>query len=48
MTEKMERCRDCIYLVEGVKGEWICEDWGEEIHQVADEQCVVENSGDKE
>ena len=43
-TEKgLERCKDCIYLVEGDNGEWICTDWEKEVHEVPDEDCAAES-----
>lgn len=44
-TKEMRRCRDCGYLVEGDNGEWVCSDWGKEIHEVPDEDCAVESEG---
>ena len=43
MTSKEKlRCKDCMYLVEGEQGEWICDDCGKEIHQIPDDECSAE------
>ncbi len=44
-TKEMTRCKNCCYLVEGDNGEWICDDWEKEIHEVSDEDCAVETEG---
>lgn len=44
-TPEMIRCKHCAYLVEGDNGEWICEDWDKEIHEVLNEDCAVETEG---
>ncbi len=41
-TKEMIRCKDCCYLVEGDNGEWICEDWEKEIHDIPDDECLLE------
>ena len=46
-TPNMIRCKDCMYLVEGKNGEWLCGDCeyeGDErnIEDIADEDCSVE------
>ena len=33
-----ERCADCIALVEGENGEWICDECGKNIYDV--EECL--------
>jgi hypothetical protein len=37
MDNKKERCRDCICLVQGDNGEWICDEKQMEINSV--ERC---------
>ena len=41
-TCEMIRCKDCMYLVEGDNGEWICDDCGKEIHSIPDDECSAE------
>ena len=41
-TAEMIRCKDCSYLVEGDNGEWICDDCGKDIHDIADDDCSAE------
>lgn len=36
-----ERCKDCAYLIEGDNGEWICDDWGKDIHEVVNDDCEL-------
>lgn len=36
-----ERCRNCAYLIEGDNGEWICDDWSKDIHEVDDDDCEL-------
>ena len=45
-TPQKRRCRDCIYLYEGDNGEWMCDDWEKDIHDIPDEDCAVENGED--
>ena len=47
-TWQMDRCRDCAYLVEGKDGEWICDDWGKDIHNVPDDDCELMIENDEE
>ena len=37
MANKQMRCQDCIALVAGDNGEWICDECEKEIHAV--DQC---------
>lgn len=41
-TYEMCRCKDCAYLVEDENGNWICDDCGKNIHEIADEDCSAE------
>ena len=41
-TKEMIRCKHCAYLVEDDEGNWICDDWQKDIHDVPDEDCAVE------
>ena len=40
-AEKYKRCEDCAYLVEGDNGEWICDDWSKNIHDVSNDDCAL-------
>ena len=43
MTDKFQmRCKDCIYLIEDEDGNWVCDDCGQEIHTIEDENCSAE------
>ena len=39
---KQIRCTDCINLVEGDDGEWICDDFEKEIHHISDSTCSID------
>ena len=41
-TPEMIRCKDCSYLVENECGVLICDDCGEDIHSIKDEDCSAE------
>lgn len=41
-TKEMIRCKHCAYLVEDDEGNWICDDWQKDIHDVPDEDCAAE------
>ena len=41
-TPNQYRCKDCIYLVEGPEGEWICDDAQMRIDEIDDEDCSME------
>lgn len=38
-TPKKLRCLDCICLVCGECGEWICDEIGKEISEIPDSEC---------
>ena len=42
LTHEMCRCKDCAYLVEDENDNWICDDCGKNIHEIADEECSAE------
>lgn len=42
MEAKMERCRDCCYLIEGDEGEWICDIYNAAVIYIEDDDCPAE------
>lgn len=44
-TKEMIRCKHCGYLIEGDDGNWVCDDWGKDIHEIPDDECAVEAEG---
>lgn len=42
-TYEMTRCKKCSYLIEDEDGNWICGCEHEDIHDISDEDCPVNN-----
>ena len=40
--DEKKRCRDCFYLVSGLNGEWICDNYSLDIHNVTNDMCCLE------
>ena len=37
----MTRCKGCAYLFEDDDGNWVCDDWGKNIHDVPNDDCAL-------
>ena len=42
-TYEMIRCKKCGWLTEDENGNWVCGECNLDIHDVADEDCIVES-----
>lgn len=41
-TYEMCRCKKCSFCVVADDGTWVCKENGEDIHEIKDEDCPVE------
>lgn len=41
MVDCYDRCRNCVCLIEGVNGEWACEEYNKNIEEIT--ECLEAN-----